>query len=106
MCEESTGGGQKSTIVIDELLSILKKAEEKLISSHKSIDSVPYNGLSESYMERLYINSDGAKRYMKLSQSSIYLYAKAVRMLIVSKTKRICRIFYCNYEECRAVLRQ
>jgi len=28
-------------------------------------------------MERLYINSDGAKRYMKLSQASIYLYAKA-----------------------------
>ena len=28
-------------------------------------------------MERLYINSDGANRYMKLSQTSIYLYAKA-----------------------------
>ncbi len=62
---------------IDYLLSILKDAEEKLIATHKSIDSVPYNGLSESYMERLYINSDGANRYMKLSQSSIYLYAKA-----------------------------
>ncbi len=61
---------------IDELLDILKKAEKKLIDTHISIDSVPYNGLSESYMERLYINSDGAKRYMKLSQSSIYLYAK------------------------------
>ena len=62
---------------IDHLLEILKNAEEKLISSHKFINSVPYNGLSESYMERLYINSDGANRYMKLSQSSIYLYAKA-----------------------------
>mgnify|MGYP001186636279 CR=1 FL=1 len=62
---------------IDELLIILKNAEKKLIESHKSIDSVPYNGLNESYMERLYINSDGANRYMKLSQSSIYLYAKA-----------------------------
>ena len=62
---------------IDKILAILKKAEKKLIESHKSIDSVPYNGLSESYMERLYLNSDGANRYMKLSQASIYLYAKA-----------------------------
>ena len=62
---------------IDQLLSILKKAEKKLINTHKSIDSVPYNGLNESYMERIYINSEGANRHMKLSQSSIYLYAKA-----------------------------
>tara|TARA_B100000965_G_scaffold404112_1_gene433984 strand:- start:216 stop:1604 length:1389 start_codon:yes stop_codon:yes gene_type:complete len=62
---------------IDELLTILKKAERNLIETHKSIDSVPYNGLSESHMERIYINSDGANRYMKLTQSSIYLYAKA-----------------------------
>ena len=62
---------------IDELLSILKKAEKQLIDTHQSIDSVPYNGLNESYMERIYINSDGATRHMKLSQSSIYLYAKA-----------------------------
>ena len=62
---------------IDELLTILKKAEKQLIETHKSIDSVPYNGLNESYMERIYINSEGANRHMKLSQSSIYLYAKA-----------------------------
>ena len=62
---------------IDQLLSILKKAEKELINSHKSIDSVPYNGLNESYIERIYINSEGANRHMKLSQSSIYLYAKA-----------------------------
>ena len=62
---------------IDQLLSILKKAEKQLINTHESIDSVPYNGLNESYMERIYINSEGANRHMKLSQSSIYLYAKA-----------------------------
>ncbi len=62
---------------IDQLLSILKKAEKQLINTHKLIDSVPYNGLNESYMERIYINSEGANRHMKLSQSSIYLYAKA-----------------------------
>ena len=62
---------------IEDLLIILKRAEKKLIDSHRSIDSVPYNGLSQSFIERLYINSEGANRYMKLSQSSIYLYAKA-----------------------------
>ena len=62
---------------IDSLLSTLKIAEKHLIETHESIDSVPYNGLSENFMERLYINSEGANRYMKLSQSSIYLYAKA-----------------------------
>ena len=62
---------------IDQLLNILKNAEKQLIDTHESIDSVPYNGLNESYMERIYINSDGANRHMKLSQSSIYLYAKA-----------------------------
>ena len=62
---------------IDELLSILKIAEKQLIDTHQSIDSVPYNGLNESFMERIYINSDGGNRHMKLSQSSIYLYAKA-----------------------------
>ncbi len=67
----------KSEHNVDKLLTILKKAEKELIESHKSIDSVPYNGLSESYVERLYINSDGANRYMKLSHASIYLYAKA-----------------------------
>ena len=62
---------------IDHLLHILKNAEKQLIDTHKSIDSVPYNGLNETYMERIYINSDGASRHMKLTQSSIYLYAKA-----------------------------
>ena len=62
---------------IDDLLCILKDAEKQLIDTHPSINSVPYNGLNESYMERIYINSEGASRHMKLSQSSIYLYAKA-----------------------------
>ena len=62
---------------IDYLLNILKNAEKKLIDTHQSIDSVPYNGLSECYMERTYINSEGANRHMKLTQSSIYLYGRA-----------------------------
>ena len=62
---------------IDDLLCLLKGAEKQLIDTHPSIDSVPYNGLNESYIERIYINSEGASRHMKLSQASIYLYAKA-----------------------------
>tara|TARA_B100000965_G_scaffold394555_1_gene406928 strand:- start:649 stop:2034 length:1386 start_codon:yes stop_codon:yes gene_type:complete len=62
---------------IEDLLTKLKDAEKKLIDTHNSIDSVPYNGLSESYMERLYLNSEGANRYVRLTQASIYLYAKA-----------------------------
>ena len=56
---------------IDHLLNILKNAEKQLIDTHQSIDSVPYNGLNETYMERIYINSEGASRHMKLTQSSI-----------------------------------
>ncbi|WP_320664454.1 TldD/PmbA family protein [Prochlorococcus sp. MIT 1223] len=62
---------------INKLLDLLKKAEFELINSCQYINSVPYNGLSESLIERLYLNSLGANRYMKVSQASIYLYAKA-----------------------------
>ncbi len=62
---------------IDHLLEILKEAELQLINSHKSITSVPYNGLAEANIERLYINSHGAQRYMNVTQASLYLYAKA-----------------------------
>ncbi len=74
---EAVNSNNSNPHTINELLSILKNAEKQLIDTHKSIDSVPYNGLNESYMERIYINSEGANRHMKLSQSSIYLYAKA-----------------------------
>ena len=62
---------------IKKLLSVLRKAEQKLISKHVSITSVPYNGLSESFYKRIYANSDGASRFFKKSQAVLYLYAKA-----------------------------
>ena len=62
---------------IKSLLNILRDSEDSLLSSHNSIDSVPYNGLSESFYERIYLNSDGAKRNMNTSQACIYLYSKA-----------------------------
>ncbi len=62
---------------IQNLLNILIEAESELMSKHEAIQSVPYNGLGESFYERLYINSDNASRYMNRNQSSIYLYARA-----------------------------
>ena len=63
---------------IKHLFKLLCDAEKQLINSHKSIKSVPYNGLSESIYERIYFNSDGAKREIKRTQSSIYLYARSL----------------------------
>jgi len=60
-----------------KLLTLLREAEVKLIESHESIKSVPYNGLSESFFERVYANSDGAFRSYSKSQAAIYLYARA-----------------------------
>ena len=62
---------------IKKLLNILKDAELKLIDSHISIKSIPYNGLSESFYERIYANSDGAFRNYSKSQAVLYLYPKA-----------------------------
>ena len=68
---------KKSLLGIKKLLKILRKAELKLIESHKTIKSIPYNGLSESVYERIYANSDGAFRNYSKSQAVLYLYARA-----------------------------
>ena len=62
---------------IRKLLKILRKAEVELIESHESIKSIPYNGLSESFYERTYANSDGAFRNYSKSNAALYLYARA-----------------------------
>ena len=64
------------SIGIYKLLEKLIKAEKQLIDSHEFIDSVPYNGLSEAKVERIYLNSDGSIRQMEITQASLYLYAK------------------------------
>ena len=68
---------KKNPLGIKKLLKILREAESKLINSHESIKSIPYNGLSESFYERIYANSDGAFRNYSKSQAAIYLYARA-----------------------------
>ena len=66
----------RESLGIKQLLNILRQAESDLINSHPSINSVPYNGLSETNIEKLYMNSEGSCRQMQLSQASLYLYAK------------------------------
>ena len=68
---------KKNPLGIKKLLNILRETESKLIDSHKAIKSIPYNGLSESFYERTYANSEGAFRNYKKSQAALYLYARA-----------------------------
>ncbi len=68
---------KKNPLGIKKLLNILRKAESQLIDSHEAIKSIPYNGLSESFFERIYANSDGAFRNHSKSQAALYLYARA-----------------------------
>jgi PmbA protein len=59
------------------LLHTLKDAEQELLGRHSAIGTVPYNGLAERSSERLYLNSDGARRQQRLTTASVYLYARA-----------------------------
>jgi len=59
------------------LLETLKEAEHDLLGRHPAIGTVPYNGLAERRSERIYLNSDGARRHQKLTTASLYLYARA-----------------------------
>ena len=68
---------KKNPLGIKKLLKILRDAELKLMDSHEAIKSIPYNGLSESFYERIYANSDGAFRNYSKSQAALYLYARA-----------------------------
>ena len=68
---------KKQPLGIKKLLNILREAESELIESHEAIKSIPYNGLSESFYERIYANSDGAFRNYSKSQAALYLYARA-----------------------------
>ena len=59
------------------LIHTLKDAEQELLGRHSAIGTVPYNGLAERSSERLYLNSDGARRQQRLTTASVYLYARA-----------------------------
>jgi PmbA protein len=65
------------TLSILTLLDTLKQAERELLERHQAIGTVPYNGLSQSSSERIYLNSAGACRHQPLTSASLYLYARA-----------------------------
>ena len=65
------------SVGIQKLYKLLRQAETDLLNSNNYIDSVPYNGLAESSLERIYLNSESSLRQMKVTQASIYLYSKA-----------------------------
>ncbi len=63
-------------VPISDLLERLVKAEHSLLEAHPAIVGVPYNGLSQSEMERFYVHSEGALRYEAGSYNSISLCSK------------------------------
>ncbi|MEA5620997.1 TldD/PmbA family protein [Cronbergia sp. UHCC 0137] len=61
---------------VSELIEKLLVAEKELLAAHTAIKGVPYNGLSQSDIDRFYLNSDGALRTESHSAASVYLYSK------------------------------
>jgi PmbA protein len=62
---------------VDALLKTLAGAEAAVLKAHAAVESVPYNGLEQSEVDRFYINSAGAMRQDSYAVSSMYLYAQA-----------------------------
>ncbi len=62
---------------VDALLKTLATAEAAVLKAHAAVESVPYNGLEQSEVDRFYINSAGAMRQDRYAVSSMYLYAQA-----------------------------
>lgn len=61
---------------VPQLIESLIDAEKKLLAAHESIESVPYNGLSQRSVEQFYLNSAGAVRSEARAYTSLYLYTK------------------------------
>ncbi len=79
---------------IKAIFNQLKEAESSLLSGHSSIDSVPYNSLSEGVYERCYINSCGSFRDVIRTQSSLYLYAKTSERNLKPRSSGALRVAY------------
>ncbi len=79
---------------INAIFTRLSQAESQLLNSHPAIKSIPYNGLSEANIKRIYLNSDGADRELISSQSSIYLYALAEEVGRKPRSSGAVRVHY------------
>jgi PmbA protein len=71
------GHPKEAQASVDELLKTLATAEAAVLKAHTAVESVPYNGLEQSEVDRFYINSAGAMRQDNYAVSSMYLYAQA-----------------------------
>ncbi|MBV9385430.1 MAG: TldD/PmbA family protein [Chroococcidiopsidaceae cyanobacterium CP_BM_ER_R8_30] len=61
---------------VSELITTLLDAEKELLAAHPAIAGVPYNGLAQRDIDKIYLNSNGAMRTEARSYASIYLYTK------------------------------
>jgi PmbA protein len=68
---------QQPPAAVDQLLKTLAGAEADVLKVHEAVQSVPYNGIEQSAVDRFYVNSDGAMRQDNYSTASMYLYAQA-----------------------------
>ena len=64
---------------VSTLLEKLVAAEKELLDAHEAIESVPYNGLSQTDTQRFYFNSNGAVRSEGGTYISTYLYTKTAQ---------------------------
>ncbi len=62
---------------VNALIEKLAAAETELLGAHEAIDSLPYNGISQTESEGFYVNSDGARRVDGGTSAVTYLYTKA-----------------------------
>ena len=65
------------TLPIHVLLEKLLDAERQVLNRHQAISTIPYNGLAQSWRERLYINSGGALRNHSTTSATLWLYPRA-----------------------------
>ncbi len=68
---------QHPALPIHVLLEQLLDAERQVLNCHQAISTLPYNGLSQSRRERLYINSAGALRNQTTTSATLWLYPRA-----------------------------
>jgi len=61
---------------VSNLITTLIEVEKELLEAHPAIKGVPYNGLAQRDIDRIYLNSSGAIRTEARSYASIYLYTK------------------------------
>ena len=68
---------------IQELSKAVIECESKILNSHPSLKSVPYNKIGELFYEQFYLNSSGAFRHAQCCSAHCYFYPLAQEGLLV-----------------------